>query len=92
MRERIRNIYKEKQALVAYYVRTKSDPVKQRIVEQALNLVIVYFKLMLNYSIRIKEVNSANVQKSWSALMPTRENCNFLQPKGRGRFGKGSGA
>lgn len=63
MRERIRNIYKEKQALVAYYVRTKSDPVKQRIVEQALNLVIVYFKLMLNYSIRIKEVNSANVQK-----------------------------
>jgi len=32
-------------------------------VEQALNLVIVYFKLMLNYSIRIKEVNSANVQK-----------------------------
>lgn len=78
MRDRIRNIYKEKQSLVAYYVQVNSDPIKQRIVEQALNLVIVYLKLMLNYSIRIREVNTTNAKRVLDRINTNKRKQEFL--------------
>ncbi|HOM01826.1 MAG TPA: hypothetical protein PLH43_03220 [Acetivibrio sp.] len=78
MRERIRNVYKEKQALVMYYVQTNSDPIKQSIVEQALNLVIVYFKLMMNYNMRIREINSVNAQKFIERINANKKKQEFL--------------
>lgn len=78
MRDRIRNVYKEKQALVAYYVQVNSDPIKQRIVEQALNLVIVYLKLMLNYNVRIREVNSTNAKRVLDRISANKRKQEFL--------------
>ncbi|WP_243467743.1 hypothetical protein [Acetivibrio straminisolvens] len=78
MRDRIRNVYKEKQALVSYYVQTNSDPLKQRIVEQALNLVIVYLKLMYNYNIRIREINSINARKFIDRINANKKKQEFL--------------
>jgi len=47
MRERIKNIYNEKQVLVSYFSQDNSDPLRQKIVDQAINLVIAYFKLLI---------------------------------------------
>ncbi|HHV28270.1 hypothetical protein [Acetivibrio mesophilus] len=78
LRDRIRNVYKEKQALVAYYVQTNSDPIKERIVEQALNLVIVYLKLMHNYNIRIREVNTVNAKRFIDRINANKKKQEFL--------------
>lgn len=63
MREKVTNIYKEKESLMMYYQNVKEDTIKQRIVEQALKLVIVYFKLMYNYNVKIKDIKNFNAGK-----------------------------
>jgi hypothetical protein len=72
-------VYSEKKALMCYYSQVKNDPLKQKIVEQALNLVIVYFKLMNNYNIRAKQVYTANVNKVEERLKNNRRKKDFLK-------------
>lgn len=73
MREKVINIYAEKQALIGYYSQVKDDLIKQKIVEQALNLVIVYFKLIYNYNVRAKEIYTINVDKIEERLRINRK-------------------
>ncbi len=82
MREKLKNIYVEKQALMGYYSHVKDDPLKQKIVEQALNLVMVYFKLMYNYSVRAKEIYTVNVNKVEERLKNNRRKKDFLKNPG----------
>lgn len=76
---KIKSVYSEKKALMCYYSQVKNDPLKQKIVEQALNLVIVYFKLMNNYNIRAKQVYTANVNKVEERLKNNRRKKDFLK-------------
>lgn len=72
MREKLKNVYTEKQSLVGYYSQVEEDPIKQKIVAQALKLVIVYFKLLHNYSIRSKDIYTVSVNKVEERLSVNR--------------------
>ncbi len=78
MRERIKNIYNEKQVLVSYFSQDNSDPLRQKIVDQAINLVIAYFKLLYHYSLRIKQLNSINVNKVIERINNNKRKIEFL--------------
>lgn len=78
MRDRVRNVYKEKEALVSYFIQDNSDPLRQKIAEQALNLVIAYFKLIYNYNIRIREFSAINSQRVVERINNNMKKMNFL--------------
>lgn len=78
MREKLKNIYIEKQSLVRYYSHAQEDPIKQKIVAQALKLVIVYFKLLHNYSIRSKDIYTVSVKKIEDRLSVNRRKKEYL--------------
>ena len=84
MKEKVTNIFREKEALMNYYNNVKDDTIKQKIVEQALKLVLVYFKLMYNYSIRIKDIKSLNASKVEERININRmKKENLINPKAK---------
>lgn len=54
-------VLKQKQELMAYFNKYSEDPIKQRIIEQALKLVLAYFNLTSNYSDRMREISQQNL-------------------------------
>jgi len=78
MREKLKNVYTEKLSLVSYYSKVEEDPIKQKIVAQALKLVIVYFKLLHNYSIRSKDIYTVSVNKVEERLSVNRRKKELL--------------
>ena len=84
MREKVTNIFQEKESLMIYYNNVKDDLIKQKIVEQALKLVLVYFKLMYNYSVRIKDIKSLNTGKVEERINNNRmKKENLINPKAK---------
>ena len=73
MKEKVKNIYMEKESLMIYYSNVKDDPIKQKIVEQALNLVMVYFKLMFNYNLKIKDIKNLDASKVEERIKSNRK-------------------
>ena len=53
-------VLKQKEELMNYFNRYNEDPIKQRIIEQALKLVMAYFNLASNYSDRMRELSQQN--------------------------------
>lgn len=54
-------VLKQKQELINYFDRNCEDPIRQRIIEQALKLVLAWFNLAGNYSDRIRELSQQNL-------------------------------
>ena len=56
-------VLKQKEELMDYFKKYCEDPIKQRIIEQALKLVIAYLSLAANYSDRMRELSQRNVNE-----------------------------
>lgn len=56
-------IIKQKEDLMKYFDRYYDDPIKQRIIEQALKLVIAYLSLAANYCDRMRELSQSNLNE-----------------------------
>jgi len=60
LRAKTIGVLKQKQELMSYFNKYSEDPIKQRIIEQALKLVQAYFNLAGNYSDRMRELSQQN--------------------------------
>ena len=58
LRSKAAGILRQKNELMKYFDKYSGDPLKQRIIEQALNLVAAYLNLSYTYSARIGELSS----------------------------------
>lgn len=56
-------VLKQKEELVTYFDRYNEDPIRQKIVEQALKLVIAYFNLAVNYCDRMGDLSQQNLNE-----------------------------
>lgn len=56
-------IMKQKSELMEFFSKTCDDPIKQKIIEQALKLVMAYFNLINNYSVRSRELASVGINE-----------------------------
>lgn len=79
MQNKIDGILKEKNELIMFFKRNSSDQLKQKIVEHALKLVVVYLKLIYNHSIRIKELNSINIEQLMERISNNSRKNSFLK-------------
>ncbi len=61
-------VLKQKKELMDYFKKYKEDPIKQKIIEQALKLVIAYFNLVNNYSDRVRELSQGNFNELVSRI------------------------
>lgn len=61
LRAKAQGILRQKRELIEFFERSSRDPVKQRIIEQALNLVSAYLNLLNNYAVGTAELSSENV-------------------------------
>lgn len=61
LRAKAVGVLKQKEELMHYFDRYSDDPIKQRIIEQALKLVMAYFNLASNYSDRMRELSQQNL-------------------------------
>jgi hypothetical protein len=60
LRTKAIGVIKQKEELMEYFNKYSEDPIKQRIIEQALKLVMAYFNLASNYSDRMRELSQQN--------------------------------
>lgn len=79
IRYRLKKVLQEKDELMAYYDAQRDDFLKQKIVEQALNLVIVYVKLIYNYFIKQKEFGMFDVNDIAARLDRNKRKLEFLK-------------
>jgi hypothetical protein len=63
LKSRATGILKQKNELLEYFRRLGDDPVRHRIIEQAMKLVVAYFNLIYNYSTRMSELSSENMNQ-----------------------------
>ena len=68
LRTKAIGVLKQKQELISYFDRYCDDPIKQRIIEQALKLVQAYFNLTGNYSDRMREISQQNLNNLVSRI------------------------
>lgn len=61
-RQRLDAIMAQKQELEEYFVKNADESLNKTILEQALQLVIAYSKLLLTYSLRLKEVDALDTK------------------------------
>lgn len=61
-------VLKQKEELMNYFNRYSEDPIKQKIIEQALKLVIAYLNLAGNYSDRMRELSQQNLNELVSRI------------------------
>jgi hypothetical protein len=61
LRAKAVGVIKQKEELMEYFNKYSEDPIKQRIIEQALKLVMAYFNLASNYSDRMRELSQQNL-------------------------------
>lgn len=78
MRERIRNIYNEKETLVSYFSQDNSNPLRQKIAEQAINLVMAYYRLIYHFTQRSQQLSSININKVMDRINNNKRKMEFL--------------
>lgn len=61
-------VLKQKEELMDYFNKYCEDPIKQRIIEQALKLVMAYFNLASNYSYRMRELSQQKLNELVSRI------------------------
>jgi len=63
LRNKAQGLLKQKRELLGFFGKNCEDPVKQRIIEQAMKLVEAYFNLLYNYAVRNAELSSENLNE-----------------------------
>ena len=68
LRNKVAGINKQKNELMGYFDKNSDDPIKQKIIEQALKLVIAYYNLVYTYSERSRGLTSENLNELTSRI------------------------
>ncbi len=76
---RIRLIIAEKEDLMKEFSEDREDAIKQKIVEQALNLIKAYIKLITNFSIRGNEIIEIDVNKIKDRINANNRKLGFVK-------------
>lgn len=63
MRNKAAGVMKQKRELMKYFGMNCENPIRQRIVEQALKLVTAYFNLLCNYAVHMRELSTENMNE-----------------------------
>ena len=63
LRSKAAGILKQKNELMQFFSKYSEDPLKQKIIEQALKLVAAYLNLLYTYSIRSRELSFESVNE-----------------------------
>lgn len=63
LRNKAAGILRQKSELMQYFSKYTDDPLKQRIIEQALKLVAAYLNLLYTYSTRSRELSQENLNE-----------------------------
>ncbi|HOA54446.1 MAG TPA: hypothetical protein PK423_05805 [Clostridiales bacterium] len=63
LREKVIGVLKQKEQLLHYFEKYREDPIKQRIIEQALKLVMAYLKLAGSFSERARELSPQRINE-----------------------------
>lgn len=79
VRNKISAILKEKDELMSFFSANSDDPLKQKIIEQALKLVMAYINLIFNYSIRWKELSAINSKALAERINNNNRKLGFLK-------------
>jgi hypothetical protein len=78
MRTRIRNIYNEKEVMVSFFSKDDSNPLRQKIAEQAISLVMAYYRLIYHFAQRSKQLSSININKVMNRINNNKRKMEFL--------------
>lgn len=63
LRMRAVRVLKQKEELMSYFKHYEDDPIKQKIIEQALKLVMAYLNLASNYADSMRELSQQNLNE-----------------------------
>jgi hypothetical protein len=77
--QRLRKVMEEKSDIVNSFFKGEHSFVKERIVEQTLNLVIVYIKLLTNFCIRSRELSEMDLSKVSERISSNTRRLNFMK-------------
>jgi len=77
--KRLHKVMDDKKDIVQCFFRGEYDYLKQKIVEQALKLVIAYEKLLINYCIRSRELSEMNIAEITNRINLNIRKLNFAQ-------------
>ncbi len=79
-RQKIRKIIQDKNDILNSLKRGEEySYLKEKLVEQSLNLVVSYIKLLTNYSIRIKEISEINISDIVNKINANRRKVEFMK-------------
>ena len=79
-RQKIRKIIQDKNDILNSLKRGEEySYLKEKLVEQSLNLVVSYIKLFTNYSIRIKEISEINISDIVNKINANRRKVEFMK-------------
>lgn len=79
-KQKLRKIMQDKDDILNSLKRGEERSyLKEKIVEQSLNLVISYTKLMTNYSIRSKELSDINISSLMNKINANRRKLSFMK-------------
>ena len=79
-RQKVRKIIQDKNDILNSLKRGEEySYLKEKLVEQSLNLVVSYIKLLTNYSIRMKEISEVNVSDLVNKINANRRKVEFMR-------------
>lgn len=78
-RGRLKDILQEKDELMTFFLAYKDDTIRQKIAEQALNLVIAYIKLMYSFNIRQRELGTLDTNEIAARIDRNTRKLGFLK-------------
>lgn len=76
---KLRKVMEDKSEIVNSFFRGEHSFVKEKIVEQTLNLVIVYIKLLTNFCIRTRELREMDLSKLSDRINSNTRRLNFMK-------------
>jgi len=77
--QKLNKVIEDKNAIVDSFFRGEKSFLKEKIVEQTLNLVVSYIKLLTNFCIRSRELSSIDVSDVIERINVNMRKLNFVQ-------------
>jgi hypothetical protein len=79
LRQKLTGVLREKDQLMSFFEKNSEDPLKQKIIEQTLNLVIAHINLTYNYSVRLGELSTINLARLKERIDNNNRKLGFLK-------------
>lgn len=77
--QKLRRVMEDKNDIVDSFFRGEKSYLKEKIVEQSLNLVVSYIKLLTNFCIRSRELSEVDISEITSRINSNMRRLNFIK-------------